>query len=87
MDTAARRLADLLADEDIAALTVYDAHGGYGHPDHIQVHRVGIAAAKLIGVSDVFMATMNRDEIRRHFAEMEEVAEHLDEERAEAHRR
>ena len=26
-------------------LTVYDPHGNYGHPDHIQVHRVGHRAA------------------------------------------
>lgn len=25
-------------------LTIYDPYGGYGHPDHIQVHRVGLAA-------------------------------------------
>ncbi len=25
-------------------VTIYDPFGGYGHPDHIQVHRVGIAA-------------------------------------------
>lgn len=25
-------------------LVVYDPFGGYGHPDHIQVHRIGVAA-------------------------------------------
>ncbi|MFP3914323.1 MAG: PIG-L family deacetylase [Actinomycetota bacterium] len=25
-------------------MTIYDPYGGYGHPDHIQVHRVGLAA-------------------------------------------
>jgi len=25
-------------------MVVYDPFGGYGHPDHIQVHRVGVAA-------------------------------------------
>ncbi len=46
-------------------LTVYDDHGGYGHPDHIQVHRVGHRAAELAGTPAVFEATMNRDHIRR----------------------
>ena len=36
-------------DEDADVLTVYDDHGGYGHPDHIQVHRVGVRAAELAG--------------------------------------
>ena len=30
-------------------LTCYDEIGGYGHPDHIQVHRVGLRAAELAG--------------------------------------
>ena len=34
-------------------LTVYDDNGGYGHPDHIQVHRVGVRAAELAGTPAV----------------------------------
>jgi len=30
-------------------VTIYDPIGGYGHPDHIQVHRVGLAAFYLAG--------------------------------------
>ena len=44
---------------------VYDEHGDYGHPDHIQVHRVGVRAAELAGTPRVYEATMNRDYIRR----------------------
>ena len=32
-------------------MTAYDPYGGYGHPDHIQVHRVGTAA--FFGAADV----------------------------------
>ena len=42
VDEAAARLAELLREEDADVLTVYDDHGGYGHPDHVQVHRVGV---------------------------------------------
>ncbi len=42
----------------------YDEHGGYGHPDHVQVHRVGMRAADLAGTGVVYMATMNRDFVR-----------------------
>ena len=31
----------ILDEEEPDVLTVYDDNGGYGHPDHIQVHRVG----------------------------------------------
>jgi LmbE family N-acetylglucosaminyl deacetylase len=64
VEQAAGRLADILRDERATVLTVYDDHGGYGHPDHIQVHRVGIRAAELAGTARVYESTMNRDFIR-----------------------
>src|SRR5438093_1371076 len=38
VEAAAAELATILRDEDAEVVTVYDDHGGYGHPDHIQVH-------------------------------------------------
>ena len=62
VDEAAERLAAILREEDADVLTIYDDHGGYGHPDHIQVHRVGGRAAELAGRRRTsFEATMNRD--------------------------
>ena len=66
---AAARLAAILTEERADVLTVYDDHGGYGHPDHIQVHRVGHRAAELAATAQVFEATMNRDHIRRLMAQ------------------
>ena len=65
VESAARRLAAILEEEQPDVLTVYDDHGGYGHPDHIQVHRVGLRAAELAGVDAVFQGTMNRDHLQR----------------------
>lgn len=62
--TAAGKLAAILAEEGADVLTVYDSYGGYGHPDHIQVHRVGHAAAELAGTPRVYEASMNRDRIK-----------------------
>ena len=62
---AGEKLASILRADGCDVLTIYDDHGGYGHPDHIQVHRVGVRAAELAGVERVFEATMNRDHIRR----------------------
>ncbi len=72
LDEAAGRLADVLRDEDADVLTIYDWHGNYGHPDHVQVHRVGVRAAEMV-VDDlprlrVFEATLNRDAITRMIA-------------------
>ncbi|HEX2065105.1 MAG TPA: PIG-L family deacetylase [Acidimicrobiales bacterium] len=60
-EEAAHRLAAILAEERADVLTVYDPNGGYGHPDHIQVHRVGTRAAELAGTPVVYEATANRD--------------------------
>ena len=65
LDEAAGRLAEILREEAADVLTVYDSDGAYGHPDHIQVHRVGVRAAELAGTPRVFEATMNRDHLRQ----------------------
>lgn len=41
---AAGRLVRLIRRYRPEVMTIYDPFGGYGHPDHIQVHRVGVAA-------------------------------------------
>ncbi len=63
VERAASRLATILREESADVLTIYDDHGGYGHPDHIQVHRVGSRAAALAGTPHVYEATSNRDAI------------------------
>jgi len=73
VDEAAARLAALLEQEGADALVAYDPHGGYGHPDHIQVHRVGIRAADLAGTPALYQATINRDEVLRFMAEAAET--------------
>jgi LmbE family N-acetylglucosaminyl deacetylase len=74
VDEAARRLAEILRAEQADVLTVYDDNGGYGHPDHIQVHRVGMRAARLAGTPRVFQNTMNRDAVVRGRAQLAEKA-------------
>jgi LmbE family N-acetylglucosaminyl deacetylase len=70
VDEAAERLAAILREEQADVLTCYDEIGGYGHPDHLQVHRVGLRAAELAGTPKVFQATINRDEIIRMMRSM-----------------
>jgi LmbE family N-acetylglucosaminyl deacetylase len=65
LEDAAQRLADILRGEAADVLTIYDDHGAYGHPDHIQVHRVGVRAAELAGTPNVLESTINRDAVRR----------------------
>jgi LmbE family N-acetylglucosaminyl deacetylase len=63
VDEAAARLAAILAEESADVLTCYDERGNYGHPDHIQVHRVGHAAAAKASTPKLYEATMNRDHL------------------------
>jgi LmbE family N-acetylglucosaminyl deacetylase len=65
VEDAARKLAAILTEENADVLTCYDDNGGYGHPDHIQVHRVGMRAAELAGTPRVYQNTINRDHIAR----------------------
>jgi LmbE family N-acetylglucosaminyl deacetylase len=65
VEVAAERLAGVLRDERAAVVVSYDWHGVYGHPDHIQVHRVGRRAAELASTPRRFESTFNRDAMRR----------------------
>jgi LmbE family N-acetylglucosaminyl deacetylase len=65
VDVAAAGLADILRAERADVLTIYDPAGGYGHPDHIRVHQVGIRAAELAGTASVLQATVDRDLLLR----------------------
>ena len=70
VNEAAARLARILTEEHADVLTVYDENGNYGHPDHIQVHRVGIRAGELAGTRRVYEATANRDHLLRLMKQM-----------------
>jgi LmbE family N-acetylglucosaminyl deacetylase len=72
LDEAAERLATVLREEQAGVVVMYDWHGAYGHPDHIQVHRVGHRAADRAGTPKRFEATYNRDVALAGMAEMVE---------------
>ncbi|ORW89551.1 PIG-L deacetylase family protein [Mycolicibacter terrae] len=64
-EEAARRLAAILREEDADLLLSYQANGGYGHRDHVQVHCVGKRAAELAATPRVLEATMPREVLSR----------------------
>jgi LmbE family N-acetylglucosaminyl deacetylase len=68
---AATKLAQILREEQADLLVTYDANGVYGHPDHIQVHRVGVLAAEYAGVPRVFEASFSREFMRDVFADLD----------------
>jgi LmbE family N-acetylglucosaminyl deacetylase len=61
VDDAGSRLAKILRAEHADTVVFYDWHGVYGHPDHVQVHRVGRRAAEIAGTPRVLEASMSRE--------------------------
>lgn len=47
VDEAAALLVEILREVRPQVLVTYDPNGGYGHPDHIQAHRIAMRAAEL----------------------------------------
>ena len=68
VDEAARSLAAVLDEEDADVVCGYDWHGGYGHPDHVMVHRIVRSAVELaVRRPRLLEVTMNRDAMREMF--------------------
>jgi N-acetyl-1-D-myo-inositol-2-amino-2-deoxy-alpha-D-glucopyranoside deacetylase len=47
---AADLLVPIIREIRPQVLVTYDEYGGYGHPDHVQAHRVAMYAAQLAGI-------------------------------------
>jgi N-acetyl-1-D-myo-inositol-2-amino-2-deoxy-alpha-D-glucopyranoside deacetylase len=49
LDEAIRALVAVVRETRPQVVITYDENGGYGHPDHIQAHRVAVAACEKAG--------------------------------------
>ena len=68
IDDQVARLVELVESERADVLVGYDPSGGYGHPDHLRVHRVAREAASRIRAHRSlrhFEATLPREPIAR----------------------
>lgn len=73
LDEVAGAVRHLLVEEHATSLVGYDAHGIYGHPDHVVVHRAGSLATTGTEVVTRYEATVDREHL--HFVETHLVAE------------
>jgi len=62
---AAAPLIEVLREEQADVLTIYDPAGGYGHPDHRQVHAAGLLAGQAARTPLVLEATIDREQVQR----------------------
>ena len=56
LEQAAERLAEIVREVRPQVVVTYNAFGGYGHPDHIQAHRVAMRAVELVAGTDAQVA-------------------------------
>lgn len=79
LEESAGRLAALMERYRPQVVVTYDEDGGYGHPDHIQAHRIALAAAEKSGVPDkLYYTAIPRSGIRHMFDAVREAGVEVD---------
>ena len=78
LDEAARELLSVILEVKPDVLISYDTNGGYGHPDHIQAHRVAMRAAELArevgwSISKIYWNTIPRSVIEEGIEAMKKI--------------
>ncbi|MFJ2237939.1 PIG-L family deacetylase [Streptomyces sp. NPDC087859] len=73
VEVGAARLAELFRRYRPDVVVTYDENGFYGHPDHIQAHRITMAALAMTGLaSKVYWTTAPRSMMQRFGEAMRE---------------
>jgi N-acetyl-1-D-myo-inositol-2-amino-2-deoxy-alpha-D-glucopyranoside deacetylase len=75
LDSAAQLLVKVIEEIKPQILITYDEFGGYGHPDHIQAHRVAMRAAELSTwqIQKIYWNTMPKSVIAQGMEKMKEI--------------
>ena len=75
LDTAAMILVDVIEEVQPHILITYDEIGGYGHPDHIQAHRVAMRASELSTwqIQKIYWNTIPKSVIAQGMEKMKEI--------------
>jgi LmbE family N-acetylglucosaminyl deacetylase len=85
LEEATGRLVAVVREAQPAVMVTYDANGNYGHPDHINAHRIGVSAMQAaadpsrfadagpaFAVDKFYEVAFNRDRWSAVMAEMKE---------------
>jgi len=77
LDEAAAQLVSVILETKPHVMVTYDEIGGYGHPDHIQAHRVAMRAAELAAdkweIEKIYWNITPRSVIAEGMAKMKEI--------------
>jgi len=81
VEKAADRLVAVFERYRPHVVVTYDDRGFYGHPDHIQTHRVTMRAVERTGIPrKVYETAVGLGDIRRMYERMQELGVAIDEE-------
>jgi N-acetyl-1-D-myo-inositol-2-amino-2-deoxy-alpha-D-glucopyranoside deacetylase len=75
LDKTAMILVDVIEEVKPHILITYDEIGGYGHPDHIQAHRVAMRASELATwqIQKIYWNTIPKSVIAQSMEKMKEI--------------
>ncbi|MBK3578014.1 N-acetyl-1-D-myo-inositol-2-amino-2-deoxy-alpha-D-glucopyranoside deacetylase [Streptomyces sp. MBT65] len=78
LDEAAGHLVEVIREIRPQVLVTYDPDGGYGHPDHIQAHRVAMRAVQLAAdagqsIAKVYWNRVPRSVVEEGFARLRDA--------------
>ena len=75
VDSAAGELVAIIEEVKPHILITYDEIGGYGHPDHIQAHRVAMRASELATwqIQKIYWNTMPKSVLAEGIEKMKEI--------------
>jgi len=81
VEQSSARLAALMERYRPQVVVTYDERGGYGHPDHIQAHRIAVAATEATDIPDkLYFTAVPRSGIQQMMEYMKSVGMGWDEE-------
>ncbi|MFG3657762.1 N-acetyl-1-D-myo-inositol-2-amino-2-deoxy-alpha-D-glucopyranoside deacetylase [Streptomyces sp. NPDC047706] len=69
VEEAATQLVEVIREVRPQVLVTYDPDGGYGHPDHIQAHRIAMRAAEIAAEAGTDIAKVYWNRVPRTVAE------------------
>jgi N-acetyl-1-D-myo-inositol-2-amino-2-deoxy-alpha-D-glucopyranoside deacetylase len=75
IETASQYLVEVIEEVKPHILITYDEFGGYGHPDHIQAHRIAMRASEIANwqIQKIYWNTMPKSVLAQGIAKMKEI--------------
>jgi N-acetyl-1-D-myo-inositol-2-amino-2-deoxy-alpha-D-glucopyranoside deacetylase len=75
IETASQYLVEIIEEVKPHIMITYDEFGGYGHPDHIQAHRIAMRASEVANwqIQKIYWNTMPKSVLAQGIAKMKEI--------------